>query len=79
MPTSGDEPCSAASPSSESCGDDAAPLHAGADPHAPGPGVDGGLLELADVDEERVLERRRSASALWPVACGATRSPFSRA
>ena len=36
---------------------DAAPLHACSGPHAPGPGVDGGLLELADVDEECVLER----------------------
>ena len=35
---------------------DAPPLHAGPDPHASGVDVDGDLLELADVDEERLIE-----------------------
>ena len=57
---------------------DAPPLHAGPDPHASGVDVDGDLLELADVDEER-SSSAPCASALWPVACGATRRPLVRA
>jgi hypothetical protein len=38
-------------------GGDPLPLHAGPDPHAPRTGVDRDLLELADVDEQSVVER----------------------
>ena len=45
MPTSGDEPCSAASPSSESRGDDMLPLTPAPTRTRSRTGVDGDLLE----------------------------------
>jgi hypothetical protein len=78
MPTSGDEPCSAASPNSESCGTTRSHL-------TPAPT----LTRLAPGSMETPRSSRTStrstsssdpsASALWPVACGATRSPFAPA
>ena len=52
--------------------DDTLPLDAGSDPHAPRAWVDGGVLELADVDEEHVLERPERVRV---VAGGLRRDP----
>ena len=59
--------------------DDLLPLDARADAGAEGDGVELDGVEPVGLEQDDVLERARTGSALWPVRCGATRRPLAAA